>query len=504
MKESTSSEIQQANASTKNENQNTEIQNEQLENFIIEKFGNLEPPPTECRINRVPYHLRNQNNEAYTPHVISIGPIHHDKKKFLTTEKYKVRYFRNFMQQVIKHNGIKLEDLVSTIKKMEDRIRRCYVETITLESDDFVNMIILDVSFILELFLRNNGKIDNPMGMEGWLMPMVLRELLLLENQLPFFVIEKLYHLTVLPSLSNPISLIQLTFDFFKYFNIYNKSPDNVEIKHFTDLLRYFQLPPPNELPERDHEAKFPKYFVTQLYEAGVKFKVASSKYVASRRRDEKASTKCVLDEVASSKCILDDVALSIRDEKPSSKCVVLDEEASTKCLPDEVASSVRDEDPSSRILDLSFKNGVLEIPFLLFDDDTEALVRNIMALEQCDYKTERYVSDFYLILDDLINTTEDVELLIKKGILVNKIGDNNAVTSMINNLNRGINWHNMNSEFCQLSEDLNKHYERTCNRWRAMLRQQYFSTPWRSASTVAAIILLVLTLIQTVFSILK
>jgi hypothetical protein len=101
MEESTSSEIQPADAST-NENQNTEIQNKLLENFFREKFGNLEPPSTECRINRVPYHLRNQNNEAYTPHVISIGPIHHDKKKFQTTEKYKERYFRSFMQQVIK------------------------------------------------------------------------------------------------------------------------------------------------------------------------------------------------------------------------------------------------------------------------------------------------------------------------------------------------------------------------------------------------------------------
>uniref|UniRef100_A0A2N9HR53 Uncharacterized protein n=1 Tax=Fagus sylvatica TaxID=28930 RepID=A0A2N9HR53_FAGSY len=424
--------------------------------FFREKFGNLEPPSTECRINRVPYHLRNQNNEAYTPHVISIGPIHHDKKKFQTTEKYKARYFRSFMQQVIKHeNEIKLENLESTIKKMEDRIRqmedriwRCYVETVTLEGDDFVNMIMLDACFILKLIIFGISEINDPMRMEGWLFSMVYRELLLLENQLPFFVIEELYHLA-LPSKSNSIPLIQLTFEFFEELNIH-KSP-NVKIKHFTDLLRFFQLPPTNKLPKRIPNPIFPKYSVTQLHEAGVKFKVAS------RRRDEKVSTKCVRDEV-----------------------------------------------PSRRILDLSFKNGVLEIPHSEFSDSTEALVRNIMALEQCDYISETYVTDFYSILDDLINTNEDVELLINKGILVNYLGDNNAVRSLINNLNRGIIFQNMNSEFCHLCEDLNEYYEQPWHRWKAMLRHQYFSTPWRSASTVAAIILLVLTLIQTVFSILK
>ena len=111
---------------------------------------------------------------------------------------------------------------------------------------------------------------------------------------------------------------------------------------------------------------------------------------------------------------------------------------------------------------------------------------------------------DFYFILDSLINTTKDVDLLSHKGILINGLGDSNAVTSMINNLNRGIMWRKFNSNFNQLGKDLNEYYEKPWHRWKAILRHQYFSTPWRSASTIVAIILLLLTLIQTVFSILK
>ena len=101
----------------------------------------------ECSIYKVPYHLRKWNEESYTPRSISIGPYHHNKEKFQTMEKHKVRYFRSFMQRT----EINLENLVTTIRKMEDIIRPCYVDTVQLERDDFVKMIVLDATFILEL-----------------------------------------------------------------------------------------------------------------------------------------------------------------------------------------------------------------------------------------------------------------------------------------------------------------------------------------------------------------
>ncbi|GMY04918.1 UPF0481 protein At3g47200-like [Fagus crenata] len=443
MAESTSIEIQQeADASKINENENTEH--------------------TQCRIYKVPFHLREQNEKAYTPQVISIGPIHHNKEKFKTMEKHKERYFKSFMQRNVVVDEINLKNFVKD--RMEDRIRPCYIETTETvpldQSDGSVKMIILDAIFILELFLRRYlriREIDDPMKVGEWLFHMVWHDLLLLENQLPFFVIDEIYG-RALPSCSNSTPLILLTSKFFKSLNIHKKSL--VKIQHFTDLLRFFKLPPANELPERGKEVTFPMYSITQLHEAGVKF------------------------EVISSKCIRDKEASSVQDEE---------------------ASCVRDEEASSkRILDLSFKNGVLEIPLLEFQDTTESLVRNIMALEQCDYGRPNSITDFYLILDRLINTAKDVDLLSDKGIVVNSLGNSEAVTSMINNLNRGILRGDMNSKFNRLCKDLNKYYEKPWHKWQAILRHQYFSTPWRMASVIAAIILLVLTLIQTVCSILQ
>jgi len=101
----------------------------------------------------------------------------------------------------------------------------------------------------------------------------------LLENQLPFFVIQELYNLAF-ASHSNYPSFTQLAFTFFRQYNTQNMSPDlNFEIKHFVDLLRTFFLPQPHRLPQRyRRESVTYLYTASQLHEARVKFKVSSSK----------------------------------------------------------------------------------------------------------------------------------------------------------------------------------------------------------------------------------
>jgi hypothetical protein len=39
------------------------------------------------------------------------------------------------------------------------------------------------------------------------------------------------------------------------------------------------------------------------------------------------------------------------------------------------------------------------------------------------------------VLLDDLINTREDVEFLVEKGVIVNALGSNKAVAIMVNKL---------------------------------------------------------------------
>ncbi|XP_075662939.1 UPF0481 protein At3g47200-like [Castanea sativa] len=232
MKESASWQIELTNDPTTNEDQNTQKEastsggtEDKNDVLVIEIRQMLKLPDIEstksCRIHKVPRHLRKWKEEAYTPQVFSIGPFHHKNKRLKVMEEHKERYFRSFM----KRSKIELKYLLDNIRKMEKRIRGCYEEIIDLSSDRFVKMILVDASFILELLIRKTpGETrDDPMFIKPRAEAIKL-DLLLLENQLPFFVIEELLQLTFqslcmsdprLSRLFNRYGLVELSLKYF-------------------------------------------------------------------------------------------------------------------------------------------------------------------------------------------------------------------------------------------------------------------------------------------------
>jgi len=57
---------------------------------------NIEPPLwPQCCIYKDPSTLLKEKEEAYTPLLISIGPIHHSNKKLEELQEYKHRYFHS-------------------------------------------------------------------------------------------------------------------------------------------------------------------------------------------------------------------------------------------------------------------------------------------------------------------------------------------------------------------------------------------------------------------------
>ena len=393
----------------------------------------------------VPDHLRKLDEQAFTPLLISVGPIHRSNPKLQTMKKCKVQFCECFIQRA----NINLQNLVHAIRDKEEEIRSYYAETVvsSISNDDFVKMILVDGMFILEFLIQSyllwEGE-DPTIRIPEWMHPILRFDLVLLENQLPFFVLEMLFKQANFPAElgskdSEPLSLTKLAFYFFACYHVQMMPPwvFDTQIEHLTDLVRFFFV-----CGRQQHRgpggAKL-SYSATQLHKAGVKFKVAPEEYGGHCRH----------------------------------------------------------------FLDIRFdlKNGVLEIPCIELNNEKIRLIRNIIALEQSHYVGDAYVTDFFIILDILINTSKDVDVLCDKGILINYLGDGNAAASAVNNLNTNILWDYMKPAYSKICGDLNAFYKKPWHRWRATLWHQYFSTPWRFASTCAAIILLLLTLTQTVCS---
>nr|POE61593.1 upf0481 protein [Quercus suber] len=112
--------------------------------------------PSECCIYNVPKRLRMVKKEAYTPKLISIGPIHFENPELKDMKMLKQRYYEKFF-----HRPEKAKKFESIIEKNEDRIRKCYAEEISTRGKEFVNMILLDSIFIIELFRMTDKWEDN-------------------------------------------------------------------------------------------------------------------------------------------------------------------------------------------------------------------------------------------------------------------------------------------------------------------------------------------------------
>ncbi|CAO2177006.1 unnamed protein product [Urochloa humidicola] len=147
-------------------------------------------PAQPFTIFRVPAYVRDANRTAYEPRMVSIGPYYHGAAALRAMEDHKWRYLHDLLSR---NRAVSSSILIEEMGILEPRARACYSERPLLGSDDFVRMLLLDGCFILEFFFKWHTREPDELCDVGWGLTLVRSDLLLLENQLPFFVVEKLY-----------------------------------------------------------------------------------------------------------------------------------------------------------------------------------------------------------------------------------------------------------------------------------------------------------------------
>ncbi|XP_031271972.1 UPF0481 protein At3g47200-like [Pistacia vera] len=418
---------------------------DRCKDWLIDIPGDFELDPDLCCIYRVPKHIRKVNEEAYTPQIVSIGPFHYGKEELEFTEKQKGRYVREFSRRTTDE---KCEQVLAFVKYNEKRIRNSYAETCKLESHEYVKMILRDAIFIIELIRRNgNDASDSLLSIPAQKIALTL-DLLLLENQLPYFLLENLYELiTGSPS----TSFSGLCFHFFVD-HLFNSTPvaEETNFKHFTDLQRIALV--------EGHLEQTSQQLSGALVEGH-------------------------LEQTSQQLHRLDDVDLP-----------------SAAKLRESGVKFKRVDEPRRSLLDIKFERDELEIPQLKVQDGTETILRNIMVLEQCHDDYETLVCDYVELLDSLIDTKSDLDLLIKEGIICNCMGDSTATVSLFNKLCTNILLYRVHYQ--GISNQLKVHYDSSWNHTSTKLKSVYFSDLWRGTATVAAALILLLTFIQTISSV--
>ncbi|CAN6237735.1 unnamed protein product [Urochloa humidicola] len=400
---------------------------------------------TTMTIFRVPAHVRDANAELYEPRLVSIGPYYRGRAALRGMEQHKWRCLHELLAHYPKAS---LSACVGAVRAVEHRARRCYSERTEIfdKDDEFAEMLLLDGCFVLQFFTKWYTGEPDALSDVGWGLPLLLSDLLLLENQVPLFVLEALFR-AVNPEASR-LGLLMLVVPRFK-FNLDGGSAAfceqvlagavpaqaQSEIHHLLHLLYVAFVPRAEDLRQMGLRSRSTAAApmaavpsVTQLREAGVRFEEASP--------------------------------------------------------------------PRARhVFDVTFDaaRGVLRMPRLTVDYATKAQLVNLIAFEQTTATAgDKPVSSYAALVGSLVRAGGDVEHLQKRGVVDNLLGaDGDAAKEFFQKLGDcgSLDYYGGGGDhvFAAVFDDLNRYYRSSCQRHKAQLVRDYCSSPWAVLALVVA-----------------
>ncbi|KAJ9557818.1 hypothetical protein OSB04_012432 [Centaurea solstitialis] len=404
---------------------------------------------SSASVHMIPSRVRDLNPSAFTPRVVSIGPLHRKDESLVAFEGQKAIFLRDLLL----HTGLPPEQTLKTcLQKVNasiPRIRAFYDGINTYYSDDEIaRMMVMDGCFILEYIYKSaNGLHDENMVLPA----AMVFDLLLIENQIPFFVLQHIFECTCSRFIPAIASLNQLIFLLVQVVGIFDsnltiKNDGTVTHDHILGFIHeHYRAshPPPSAFSYSSIHS------TTDLDRAGVNFKPHHGDL---------------------------EWPMAMKLELPSSF----------------VCFSWHWRWPWAK--------PTLRMPKLYVSGDTELVLRNLIAYEQFTPRVRHYFTNYTIAMDMLINTEEDVSILVESKVVVNSMGSNKEAAKMINHVCDGA--YAADFFYSKEWQELETYYNGYWPRNIAWLRRTYFSNPWNMIALLAGIMLFLLTLVQTYFTI--
>ncbi|KAI3442244.1 uncharacterized protein J3R85_001343, partial [Psidium guajava] len=350
-------------------------------------------------------------------------------------EELKLKFFHKVFVSKGKQE-VEVERVISAMEELEPKARSSYADDVKLSRDEFVEMMVIDGCFILQL-LREVGSCRSSSSLlQRWMWPTLRRDLIKLENQLPMIVLHELLDLIGDSSQCeySVLSLEDLALKFFhlllqrdSHMNAASATATMNRTCHFLDLFRSSILP---ELQDQDRKRQAHMIqSVTELTEAGV---------ILEKSRNDRA-------------------------------------------------------------LDVRSDGRILKIPPLHMDDHRGTLFRNMVAFEQCHKKCKPDATAYLFFFDGLVNSADDVEILHYKGIVHHSLGSNEAAANLVNAQCKEVDWDGGQESYLHKAVlDIDVYFTSGYAKLRARLVHYYFNNWVVGISTVLGLFALSLTLIQT------
>ncbi|KAE9447688.1 hypothetical protein C3L33_20414, partial [Rhododendron williamsianum] len=283
----------------------------------------------------------------------------------------------------------------------------------------------------------------------------VQKDLLLLENQIPFFVLEKLFRLTVDRIPNNRPHMFSLTY----YVSLYFGNIMSPEESSTNSSAAATSCGSPSD---------------TVLW-------ISGNKIMKSSEEDEVLTN-------ASYYHILHKIHEDYRPHNPADQIENKELSEFMPCASELDYAGVKFVHGTGKdLLEVKFtepkgpfwwcQRAHFEIPTLPICDPTEPFLRNLIAFEQCYPGVSQHFTSYAFLMGMLVNSDKDVELLKKAGVLCNYLGGSEDSTDLFDNLCKEV----VLGEFF-FADTCNRAIEYSERFWQKNLRgikRTYFDHPW-------------------------
>ncbi|KAF7012657.1 hypothetical protein CFC21_026826 [Triticum aestivum] len=433
-----------------------------------EQPDKVERWPRHCIV-RVPLRFKMVDGSVYKPRTVSLGPFHHDDVELKPMEMHKLRAVRHLLHR----DSCKttLAELVAAVDEVADELEDSYMDL----GDEwrgqknrgkFLEMMISDGCFLLEVMraaarkrsIPNDYAHGDPVFSRDGIQqikPFVQRDMLMVENQLPLRLLERI------------VAAEDGT------------SPSAASINSM--VLKFL---------EREDA---PEEIVLGLHPLDI-YRTSRLKHKSQRKSNRK-----VLHRGMPTAPTTEEVNM-VRLQRAVPRSAWTLYKSGIRFLPS----------GTSCLDDIDLVNGRLYMPSVLLDDSTVYRVLNMMAFEAIHVGTRDDVTAYVFFVKDLVDSAHDVRLLARKGILEHNLADDDAVVRLFNRLTADVS-QNWESQLSRVRMNVEHHYRSNHHRngvhvflyesW-ANLRSKYLRSPWTLLGLLTATLLLVAEIVQAVYAV--
>ncbi|CAO2041566.1 unnamed protein product [Urochloa humidicola] len=513
---------------------------ETLEQSSAEQLG------AAARVFDVPRSLRDTKPEAYAPQHFALGPYHHQRRPELRDmERYKLAAAKRAERLFAGGRGV--GHLAERLLELQPELRAPYHRVLELGDETLAWLMAIDTCFLLD-FLESNHHRHRRRGDEttaatedvttvssaaNWINATV-RDAMMIENQLPLRVLAEaaqLCHATTthatlcadLGRFIKHVSPIKMNADVAVSVNL-NKDA------HLLELLYHFLVP--SDAVFDDENSKDPLLPAAQdrsiddLEEQPVP-ELAGVQQQPSQRYEQNTVTKAI-SKVSSRLNVENLVSRPLRsvtrrlpalpglvsvvrklassvDVEAILSNVNMDGVATTNTpLAKEIKipsveqlakCGVRFVPAPEGIRGIAFDAAAatLRLPVITLDANTEVVLRNLMAYEAVAVRGPLVLSRYTEMMNGIVDTTRDVRILRRSGVLVNRMKSNREAADMWNGMCRAARVSRV-SRLDAVIRAVNEHRDRApAVRLRKMLKRYVFGS-WKVLTLLASVVLLVMT----------